>query len=69
MVGVRDLRHAVVVLDTAADDPLGADRQEPRQVVALDVEVDQHQRAAHVGDKNPVGPAPHARLVPLDLGL
>ncbi len=40
-VGVRHLRHAVVELDPAADDPLGADRKQARQIVTFDVEVDE----------------------------
>src|SRR5262249_51043258 len=37
-VGVGDLGHAVVELDSSADHALGADREQAREVVALDVE-------------------------------
>ena len=69
MIGMDDLRHAVVILDAAADDPLGADRQQATQLVALSVEIDQHQGAAAVRDKHPRRTPPDARLVALDLGL
>ncbi len=69
IVGVGHLRHAVVVLDLAADHPLGADRQEALQVVALDVEIDQHQRARRIADEHPIGPPPNPGLVTFDLGL
>ena len=63
---MRHLRHAVVELDPAADDPLGADRKQARQIVAFDVEVDEGQGPGVVGAEHPVRPAPDARFVRLD---
>ena len=55
-VGVGDLGRPVVELDPAADHPLGADRQQARKVVALDVEIGQGQPPGRVGADHPVGP-------------
>ena len=63
-IGVSDLRHAAVELDEAADDTFGADRQQPRQLVAPDVEVDQGQGAGIIGAKHPIRTTAMPRLVP-----
>src|SRR5215468_9342106 len=39
-IGMRHLRYAAVELDPTADDALGADRQQPSELIALCVEVD-----------------------------
>ena len=69
VVGMGDLRHAVVVVDPAADHPLRADRQQPLQIVALHVEIDEHQGAGRIADKHPIGSASVAGLMALYLGL
>ncbi len=65
-IGVRHLRRPVVELDSAADDPLAADRQHARQIVALDVEIDERQAPGAFGAEDPVRPLAVAGLVPLD---
>ena len=69
MVRVGDLRDAAIELDLAADDPLGADREKPLQVIALDVEIDQRQEAGTVKADYAVRAPAHARLVAFDLDL
>ena len=65
-VGVGHLRHAPVELDAAADDTLGADREQPRELIALHIKINEGQRAGAVCAQHAVGPAPEARLVRLD---
>ena len=66
---MRHLRRAVVELDLAADDALGADREEAGEIVAFDVEIDERQDAGVVGAHHPVGAPAHAGLVRLDPDL
>ena len=61
-----DLGCTVVEFDPPADDPLGADREQPREIVALEVEVSQGQPPGRVGADHPVGPRTVAGLVRLD---
>ena len=61
-----DLGRAVVELNPPADHALGADRQEAREVIALDVEIGQGQPPGRVGANDPIGPRAAAGLVRLD---
>ncbi len=65
-IRVGDLGSAVVELDAAADDPLGADRQQPRELVAPHIEIDQGQGPGVVGAQHPVGASSVTGLMRLD---
>jgi len=69
MVGMGYLRDADVKLDLATDDALGADWQQPFQVIAFDIEIDEGDEAGAVVADHPVRPASHARFVALDREL
>ena len=63
---MRHLRHAAVELDAAAEDALGADRQQARKLVTFHVEIDQGQCAGVVGAQHAVRSTAEARLMRLD---
>ena len=63
---MRHLRQAAVIFDPAADHPLGADRQQPLQLVAAHVEVDQRQHAGAVAQQDAVRSAAKAWLMLFD---
>ena len=65
-VRVSHLRHAAVELDAAADDALGADRQQPRKLIALHVEIDQASRSRCCRCTAPGKAGAQARLMCLD---
>ena len=65
-VRVGDLGCTAIELDATADHALGADRQEAREVVALDVEIGQGQSPGRVSANYPIGPRAAAGLVHLD---
>src|ERR1700749_3367661 len=60
------LWHAAIELDSATNDALGADRQQPSELVALHVEIDQCQCAGIVGTEHPIRASPEAGLMGLD---
>ena len=65
-VRVGNLGCAVVEFDPAADHSLGADRQEAREVISLDVEVGQGQPPGRIGAYHPIRPRAATRLVRFD---
>src|SRR5439155_10181414 len=69
IIGMRDLWPAVVVIDRAADDALGADRQQPLQMVAFDAEINEAQRAGAVRAVDPIGAPAKTGFMPLDADL
>ena len=69
IVRVRHLRPAAVVIDRAADDALGPDRQQALQLIASGAEIDQRQGAGAVRAMHPVGAAAETGLVTLDPDL
>jgi len=63
---MRHLRHAAVELDPPADDALGADRQQPGELVALHIEINEGQGPGVVGADHPVRASPETGLVRFD---
>src|SRR5271166_2510553 len=63
---MRHLRHAAIKFDAAAYNPLGVDREQPCELVAFYVEINERQYAGVVGAEHPIGASPVAGLVRLD---
>src|SRR5690349_13447942 len=60
------LRHSAVELDAAADQTIGTDREQPRNLIALHVEIGEGQRPGIVCAEHPIGSSPEAGLMRLD---